>query len=157
MSAAPPPLANPTDTAHYLPNIAINAKSLYYVKSSEPAPLTTLSRPTAPLPSRRADPGPSIDPRARSLAASASIAGATAGILGLTNSAGFIFYLFSALAVGALFPVLRGGGKGPGTYWPAGWREPLTAGVVEHAAPFVLFWTREWHCASWGCSEGSDG
>lgn len=77
-------------------------------------------------------------------AATASIAGATAGILGLTNTRGFVFYFLSAALVGIAFPVLKGGGKGAGTYWPAGWREPITSGIVEHAAPFVLFWTRKW-------------
>lgn len=75
------------------------------------------------------------------VAATASIAGATAGILGLTNTRGFIFYLLSAALIGVAFPTLKGGRKGAGVYWPSGWREPITSGVVEHAAPFVLFWT----------------
>ena len=76
------------------------------------------------------------------LAATACIAGAVAGILGLTNLAGFAFFLLSSVSVGGIYALANCGAK-PGRYFVKP-TEPLLAGTLSNCFSFILFWT----CAS---------
>ncbi|GAA5989872.1 hypothetical protein JCM11641_001958 [Rhodosporidiobolus odoratus] len=107
MAAAPPSAAGPVTSSGqpvFLPNLAHNSKSLYYVKST-----------------------------------TALVAGATAGLLGLTNLRGFAFFFLSSFAVGGAFTALSCGGK-PGRYFlkPS---EPLLSGTMGNLFSYVLAWT----------------
>ncbi|GAA6006987.1 hypothetical protein JCM10207_009161 [Rhodosporidiobolus poonsookiae] len=69
----------------------------------------------------------------------ALVAGATAGLLGLTNLPGFAFFFLTSLAVGGAFAAVSCGGK-PGKYFlkPS---EPLHAGTMGNLFSYVLAWT----------------
>ncbi|KAM0752675.1 hypothetical protein T439DRAFT_323289 [Meredithblackwellia eburnea MCA 4105] len=70
----------------------------------------------------------------------ASLSGALAGILGLTNLNGFIFYLITSLSVGVTFALANAGGRS-GRYFVGGVREVVGGGVLDNLFGFVLFWT----------------
>lgn len=72
--------------------------------------------------------------------ATACIAGATAGLLGLTNLAGFAFFLASSVTVGALYALANCGAQ-PSRYFLKS-SEPLVAGTLGNCFSFILFWTR---------------
>ncbi|KAL8277016.1 hypothetical protein RQP46_010550 [Phenoliferia psychrophenolica] len=69
----------------------------------------------------------------------ASIAGATAGLLGLTNLSGFAFYLVASLVVGASFAA--GNCKASPTKYFAKATDVFLGGLLDNAFAFVLFWT----------------
>ncbi|GAA6003817.1 Emc6p [Rhodotorula paludigena] len=69
----------------------------------------------------------------------ACIAGATAGLLGLTNLAGFAFFLASSVTVGALYALANCGAQ-PSRYFLKS-SEPLVAGTLGNCFSFILFWT----------------
>ncbi|GAA5842254.1 hypothetical protein JCM11251_006759 [Rhodosporidiobolus azoricus] len=106
--AAPGPAATGPITSSgqpiFLPNLAHNNKSLYYVKST-----------------------------------TALVAGATAGLLGLTNLRGFAFFLFTSLAVGLAFTAANCAGK-PGRFFAKA-SEPVLAGTIGNLFSYVLAWT----------------
>ena len=109
----------------YLPNLVTNNQALYHVKSSQ-SPL---------VPSREAagtDPHPP---------AAACVAGALAGLLGLTNLTGFALYLAVSFGTGALYALVNCKAH-PSRYFlkPS---EPVLSGTVGNCFPFILFWTRE--------------
>ncbi|GAA5919598.1 hypothetical protein JCM1841_001070 [Sporobolomyces salmonicolor] len=110
----------------YLQNLQHNNRALYYVKSS--GFLVCPSRACSP-----AHPPPSL------VAATACIAGATAGLLGLTNLVGFAFFFLTALLVGGAFATVNCAGK-PARYFVTA-REPLVSGLLENLFSYVLFWT----------------
>lgn len=85
-------------------------------------------------------------PLALSRTATACIAGALAGILGLTNLAGFALYLATSVSVGAAYAVANCG-TNPGRYFvkPS---EPLVAGTLGNCFSFILFWTRAFALSS---------
>jgi len=70
----------------------------------------------------------------------ASIAGAIAGVLGLTNLSGLAFYLASSLYVGLIVCALNCG-TSPGKYFRSASWEPMTQGLGDNALGFVLWWT----------------
>lgn len=133
MSAPPPQTTGPVTSSGqpvYIPNLVHNNKSLYYVKSSPSSSLLSsfFPPPRSPL-------------LHLSSTATALVAGATAGILGLTNLRGFAFFLVTSLAVGAAFSAVNGGGK---RFFlkPS---EALLAGTIGNAFSFVLAWTCAFH------------
>ncbi|POY74564.1 hypothetical protein BMF94_2325 [Rhodotorula taiwanensis] len=69
----------------------------------------------------------------------ACIAGALAGLLGLTSLNGFLLYLAVSLGVGALYSAVNCKGE-PARYFlkPS---EPVLNGTVGNCFPFILFWT----------------
>ncbi|GAA5904119.1 hypothetical protein JCM5296_000338 [Sporobolomyces johnsonii] len=69
----------------------------------------------------------------------ACIAGATAGLLGLTNLVGFAFFFLTALLVGGAFATVNCAGQ-PARYFVTA-REPLVSGLLENLFSYVLFWT----------------
>merc|ERR1712032_967468 len=69
----------------------------------------------------------------------ASISGAAAGVLGLTNLAGFAWYLFSSLLASALIFSYNCGGR-PAKYFKSS-STIFTHGLVENALGFILWWT----------------
>ncbi|KAI5480611.1 hypothetical protein MNV49_000307 [Pseudohyphozyma bogoriensis] len=71
---------------------------------------------------------------------SSSISGAVAGVLGLTNLSGFLFYLVSSVAVGIVFAALNCKGR-PAAYFANKSREVVLGGLLDNAFSFVLFWT----------------
>ena len=74
----------------------------------------------------------------------ASVAGACAGVLGLTNLAGFAAYLLSSAVVGlALY--LGATGRKPGVYFQGGAWDVFTSGLGGDVLGFTLWWTL---CAS---------
>lgn len=91
-------------------------------------------RPCAPPATHRAAHRPPC-------AATASIAGATAGLLGLTNLSGFAFYLLSSLLVGAIYAA--GNCKARPARYFAKASDVLVGGMLDNLFAFVLFWTRE--------------
>lgn len=140
MAAPPPPLA-PGEMAQYLPNLQSNQRTLDYVRSS-----CVLPSPPLPLPPCRCstNTAPLLPNRT---SASSSISGSLAGLLGLTNLAGFTFYLITSLLVSFLFASTRCQGK-PGKFYGgkegvSEWSGVLLGGVLENAFGFVLFWTCE--------------
>ena len=78
------------------------------------------------------------------LVACASLSGSLAGLLGFTGALGFAFYLVTTLLVGAAFSLTRAHAR-PGEYFDKGAWETVLGGeaLLGNAAPFVLFWTRE--------------
>lgn len=87
---------------------------------------------------------PNAQENARTLAYSrgtmASVAGACAGVLGLTNLAGFAAYLLSSAVVGlALY--LGSTGRRPGVYFQGGAWDIFTSGLGGDALGFTLWWT----------------
>ena len=73
--------------------------------------------------------------------ATASIAGAVAGLLGLTNLSGFAFYLASSLTVGAFYALVNCQAR-PARYFAKA-SDVYLGGLLDNAFAFVLFWTRE--------------
>jgi len=71
----------------------------------------------------------------------ACISGATAGILGLTNTTGFAFFFVTALSTGILFASFNCRGKPEKFYLTK--REPVLSGLAENLFSYVLFWTRK--------------
>lgn len=113
---------------HYPLNLFSNSQSIHYVKSSPSSP------PPPPL-------DPPIPAHLSLRAATASISGATAGVLGLTNLAGFGFYVLSSLLVGVVFALANCRVR-PGVYF-AKRSDVVVGGLLDNAFSFVLFWTRE--------------
>ncbi|BGP16431.1 hypothetical protein JCM10213_004013 [Rhodosporidiobolus nylandii] len=66
-------------------------------------------------------------------------AGATAGLLGLTNLVGFAFFFLTVFAVGGAFAAVNCAGK-PGRYFLKA-SEPLLAGTLGNLFSYVLAWT----------------
>ena len=69
----------------------------------------------------------------------ACFTGAAAGILRLTNYAGFLFFAVSVLLTAVSIGVIGCGGK-PGKYVKGGWQE-LVMPSQENISTFVLVWT----------------
>ncbi|GAA5874800.1 hypothetical protein JCM16303_002988 [Sporobolomyces ruberrimus] len=69
----------------------------------------------------------------------ACLAGSTAGILGLTNTIGFLFFFLTALSTGTVFALLNCRSK-PGKYFLTK-KEPVLSGLAENLFSYVLFWT----------------
>ncbi|GAA5925557.1 Emc6p [Sporobolomyces koalae] len=69
----------------------------------------------------------------------ACIAGATAGLLGLTNTIGFVFFFVTAFATGLLFALFNCHSQPSKFFLTA--REPILGGVLENLFSYVLFWT----------------
>ncbi|GAA5831886.1 hypothetical protein JCM5353_008132 [Sporobolomyces roseus] len=67
------------------------------------------------------------------------IAGATAGILGLTNFIGFAFFFISTITVGVAFGALKC--KGTSNKFFLGKAQVVTSGLAEGLFSYVLFWT----------------
>ncbi|GAA6022900.1 hypothetical protein JCM11491_006621 [Sporobolomyces phaffii] len=69
----------------------------------------------------------------------ACIAGATAGLLGLTNTLGFLFFFVTALATGIAFAACNCHAR-PANYFLSA-RDPVVSGLAENLFSYVLFWT----------------
>ncbi|GAA5843905.1 hypothetical protein JCM3766R1_005961, partial [Sporobolomyces carnicolor] len=69
----------------------------------------------------------------------ACLAGATAGILGLTNTVGFLFFFVTALSTGIAFATFNCQAKPSKFYLTS--REPILSGLAENLFSYVLFWT----------------
>ncbi|GAA5931855.1 hypothetical protein JCM3775_000061 [Rhodotorula graminis] len=69
----------------------------------------------------------------------ACLAGALAGILGLTNLAGFALFLATSVSVGGAYSLAQCGAN-PQRFFvkPS---EPLLAGTLGNCFSFILFWT----------------
>ncbi|GAA94151.1 hypothetical protein E5Q_00799 [Mixia osmundae IAM 14324] len=70
----------------------------------------------------------------------ASISGATAGLLGLTNLSGFAFYIMSSMSVAGLVYLITTEQQ-PRKYIKGGLPELLLSGLLDNALSFILFWT----------------
>ncbi|GAA5983425.1 hypothetical protein JCM10908_000282 [Rhodotorula pacifica] len=70
---------------------------------------------------------------------SACIAGAFAGLLGLTNLNGFALYFAVSLGAGALYTLVNCRAK-PARYFLKS-SEPILSGTIGNCFPFILFWT----------------
>ena len=75
-------------------------------------------------------------------AAISSVAGATSGLLGLTNASGFLFYTLTSILAGVAFSLINCR-RAPGLFFVKGGREVALSGLLDNLFPFVLFWTRE--------------
>ena len=140
--AAPPPVPPPSLLSSssgqpvYLPNLQHNQKSLYYVKSSKFTPfsfslssflLLSLSNLTLFVVVG---------------VATACLAGTTAGILGLTNLQGFLFFFLTTLLTGSSFTIFNCRLK-PEKFF-LNTRETVLSGLGEGLFSYVLFWTRKY-------------
>jgi len=70
----------------------------------------------------------------------ASISGAIAGVLGLTNLTGFAFYFLTSAVVGLVI-VIANGKREPSLYFKNGAWEAATAGLGDNALGYILWWT----------------
>jgi len=70
----------------------------------------------------------------------ASIAGATAGVLGLTSYSGFMFYFLSSLFA-AIVVNLCNTGLSPSKYFRQGFWETASQGLIGNLMSYTLFWT----------------
>ncbi|TKA56900.1 hypothetical protein B0A53_01301 [Rhodotorula sp. CCFEE 5036] len=72
-------------------------------------------------------------------APAACVAGALAGLLGLTNLNGFALYFAVSFGIGALYTLVNCKAN-PSRYFlkPS---EPILSGTVGNCFPFILFWT----------------
>ncbi|KAI8145558.1 hypothetical protein BJV82DRAFT_479831, partial [Fennellomyces sp. T-0311] len=70
----------------------------------------------------------------------AAIAGSAAGILGLTNWSGFLFYALSWSTLAVLLVVFKCRHQ-PGTYFIHGVRELVVDGAVNGMLSYILFHT----------------
>ena len=128
MALNPAAAAGPVTAAGqpvYLPNLVTNNQALYHVKSSKSL-LFSPKRCRTLTPAR---------------AAAACVAGALAGLLGLTNLNGFALYFAVSFGIGALYTLVNCKAN-PSRYFlkPS---EPVLSGTVGNCFPFILFWTRE--------------
>ncbi|KAI9313926.1 Rab5-interacting protein-domain-containing protein [Dichotomocladium elegans] len=70
----------------------------------------------------------------------AAIAGSAAGILGLTNWTGFLFYALCWTVLAALLVVIKCKSQ-PGLYFVNGWRELVVDGAMNGLLSYILFHT----------------
>lgn len=86
--------------------------------------------------------GPSVLFRAELIrspfSAAACVSGAAAGVLGLTNWAGLLFYLFVGLLVVPSSIALAKGDRGKVSKFTTGRTDVWAGGVVEHAFSYIL-------------------
>ncbi|KAI8339826.1 transmembrane protein 93-like protein [Blakeslea trispora] len=68
----------------------------------------------------------------------AAIAGSAAGILGLSNLFGFLFYAMSWVVLSALLLIKTGGSK---TYFVHGYRDVVLDGALGGLLSYILFHT----------------
>lgn len=70
----------------------------------------------------------------------AAIAGSAAGILGLTNWNGFLFYALSWTILASLLLLIKCSSQ-PGLYFINGWREVVVDGALNGLLSYILFHT----------------
>lgn len=70
----------------------------------------------------------------------AAIAGSAAGILGLTNWNGFLFYALSWTILASLLLLIKCQSQ-PGLYFINGWRELVVDGALNGLLSYILFHT----------------